>query len=626
MKKNTRSKLLLTTRTIAYCALLCALSIVFARLSSLTPNAFSRYSIDSLPIFLSGLLFGPLAGGLVGFSADFLGCLFSPFGYNPVLCLPAILYGVFGGLVRLLFLRRSPSRPLIPICLGFVPPALLGSVLYQSVALAYFYRYDPSIEGSMTDGIIYFLSTRSVQFSVILVINVLLVSLLFKTKVFHRMGVWPPKKTRRSKPVRDIAGVREYLASLRSLGSVPGLERISALLEKMGSPEKELRFVHVAGTNGKGSTAAMTASVLTSAGYRTGLFTSPCIERINEQIRTDGTDVSDADLVAVTEHVRRIASTMSAPPTEFEQLCCIAFEHFRRSKCDVVVLEAGMGGELDATNVIPAPEVAVITNVGLDHTEFLGGTLGEIARAKAGIIKKGCDAVLYPSGPEAEAPVRSVCLELGCPLKTVSFDGIRPISQSAEGQRFDLDGRKDLFIPLLGEHQRKNAATAVAVLDALSSRGFDISESALRKGLQTAAWPGRFEIVCEAPLTVIDGGHNPQCFEALAKAVSELPKGKKTVALTGVLADKDYAEMYSSVIPLVSEFVCITPPNPRRLDGRELARHLRSKGASAVSAPTVRKGVEKALALAGKDGLLLCFGSLYSVGEIRAALRKLGKI
>lgn len=623
--KNTPapSKRRLTTRTLAYSALLCALAIVFARLAALAPNAFSRYSIDSLPVYLAGLLFGPLAGGLVGFSADFIGCLLSPFGYNPVLSVPPILYGVFGGLVRLLFLRRVPRRSLPWICSGFVPPVVLGSILYQSFALAYFYRYDPAVENSFRDGVLFFIGTRSAQFAVVFAVNVLLLCLLFKTGLFARLRVWPPKRIRDAGKITDLAGVESYFAHLRLKGSVPGLERIREMLALMGNPEKKLRFIHLAGTNGKGSTGAMIASVLTAQGYRTGLFTSPCIERLNEQLRINGRDATDAELVSVAEYVRRIASKMTAPPTEFEQLCCMAFEHFRRSRCDFVVLEAGMGGRQDATNVIGAPEVAVLTNIGLDHTDFLGDTLEKIALEKSGIIKPGCRAVLYPSDPGVEETVRRVCNEKNCPLTVADFSRAEIVSRDLSGQKLILDGEKELFLPLLGEHQRKNAVVAITALECLRDAGFNVSESALVRGLESVSWPGRFEIVRQEPLFIIDGGHNPQCFDALAANAEEYLSGKKTVALTGVLADKDYGAMYEKMIPRVSEFICITPPNPRCLEAEKLALHLTKRGAKASAAADIASGVEKALALAGREGAVLCFGSLYSIGQIKAALNKL---
>ena len=216
----------------------------------------------------------------------------------------------------------------------------------------------------------------------------------------------------------------EYIHSVYWKGSIPGLSRTFELLEKMGDPQKQLKFVHIAGTNGKGSTAAMTASILRKAGYRTGLYTSPYIYTFHERMQVDGEMISDEELVAITRFVKPLADSMVESPTEFELVSCIAFEFFKRRGCDIVVLEVGMGGALDSTNVIPTPEVAVITNIGLDHTDFLGSTLEEIAQTKAGIIKEGGHAVLYPSDPAVVQVVEEICAQRNVELKTADFSSI----------------------------------------------------------------------------------------------------------------------------------------------------------------------------------------------------------
>lgn len=418
----------------------------------------------------------------------------------------------------------------------------------------------------------------------------------------------------------NAAQALEYIRSFSCKGSIPGLERTQELLSKMGNPEKKLKFVHIAGTNGKGSTAALTASVLRSAGYRTGLFTSPCIERFHEYMQVDGAEISDGELASVTEYIRPLADSTEEAPTEFELVCCIAFEFFRRKQCDIVVLEAGMGGALDATNVIETPEAAVITNIGLDHTAYLGGTLEEIAENKAGIIKDKGHAVIYRSSPSVEAVFERVCAEKNTVLKKADFASLKLREHSLDGQIFDCGGRRELMLPLLGEHQLRNASVALSVADTLRENGWNIGEEAIRDGFRSVRWPGRFDIVRRSPLFVIDGGHNPQCIEALVKNIGDYLSGREIIALTGVLADKDYAEMYRPVMPYIRKFVCITPPNPRRLEAAGLARYLRSKGADAAACGGIGEGVKTALELAGKNGAVLCFGSLYSIGAIRRAL------
>ncbi len=417
-----------------------------------------------------------------------------------------------------------------------------------------------------------------------------------------------------------------YIHSVCWKGSIPGLGRTQELLKKMGNPEKKLKFVHIAGTNGKGSTAAMTASILSKAGYRTGLYTSPYIYRFHERIQVDGVEISDEDLTEITEYVKPLADSMAQSPTEFELVCCIAFEYFYRKKCDIVVLEVGMGGAWDATNVIEVPEVAVITNIGLDHTEYLGDTVEKIAETKSGIFKPHGHGVVYRSTPSVEAVYERVCAERDVSLRKADFDGLVLKAHTLEGQVFDCGSRKNLVLPLLGDHQLHNASVVLSIADTLIGEGWKISEQNIYDGIRDVRWPGRFDIVCRKPLFIIDGGHNPQCIEALVKNIRDYLAGKKVIALTGVLADKDYADMYKPVMPLVDRFVCITPPNPRKLEAEQLARYLRQAGTQAQASGSILDGVKKAMDLVGEDGVVLCFGSLYSIGGIRDALKDLGVI
>ena len=413
-----------------------------------------------------------------------------------------------------------------------------------------------------------------------------------------------------------------YIHSKFRKGAQPSLHRIHQLLAKMGNPEQHLKFVHIAGTNGKGSTAAMTASILRKAGYRTGLFTSPFIYRFHERMQVNGEQISDADLADVTACIQPLADSMAEAPTEFDLVCAIAFEYFHRQNCDIVVLEVGMGGATDSTNVIPTPEVAVITNIGLDHTDFLGNTLEEIAANKAGIFKDGGDAVIYRSTPSVEAVLADACARRNGKLRKADFDSITLHSHGLDGQVFDCGNRKQLHLPLLGSHQLHNAAVVLSIADTLIERGWNISEAHIREGLACVTWPGRFDIMSRDPLFIIDGGHNPQCVEALVANIQDYLVGRRVIVLTGVLADKDYVDMFRPVMPLVEQFVCITPPSPRKLDAATLAAHLDAAGAKATPCDTIPQGVATVKALAGKDGVVLCFGSLYSIGDIRNALQQ----
>ena len=417
----------------------------------------------------------------------------------------------------------------------------------------------------------------------------------------------------------------EYIHSVCWKGSIPGLGRTQTLLSLMGDPHKQLKYVHIAGTNGKGSTAAMTASILRKAGYKVGLYTSPYIYRFNERMQIDGQQIPDQELADITEWVKPLAQSMAETPTEFELVSCIAFEYFKRNNCDIVVLEVGMGGAFDITNVIECPEVAVITNIGLDHTDVLGKTVEEIAETKAGIFKEGGSAVIYRSAESVEAVFEKVCAEKNVALKKADFDSLNLRSHGLEGQVFDCGNRKALELPLLGDHQLHNAAVVLGIAETLIEKGWNITEENIREGLRNVSWPGRFDVMGKDPLFIIDGGHNPQCIEALVKNIQDYLAGRKVIVLTGVLADKDYADMYKPVMPLVQEFVCITPPNPRKLDAQLLAAYLTEAGTTATPCDSVVAGVQTAMEKAGKDGVVLCFGSLYSIGAIRDSLEEVTK-
>ena len=414
-----------------------------------------------------------------------------------------------------------------------------------------------------------------------------------------------------------------YIHEVCWKGTIPGLERIQALLDAMGNPERKCKFVHVTGTNGKGSTCAMVASILRKAGYKTGLYTSPYLIRFNERIQINGEQISDADICELTEYVKPFAESIFERPTEFEMVTAIGFEYFARRKCDIVVCEVGMGGEFDATNVIPAPEAAVICNIGLDHTEVLGDTLEKIAGAKAGIIKPGCDAVLYRERPSVEAVFEERCKALNVPLHKADFDSLHLLSHSLEGQVFDWERFHALRLPLLGEHQLHNAAVALTTARVLQKRGWKITDEQIREGIESVRWPGRFELMRKDPMFIIDGGHNPQCIEALVKNIRDYLPGRELTVLTGVLGDKDFHCMYRDVAQYAKEFITITPANPRALTAEKLADYLRQFGKPVTACDVVADGVRLAIEHAGKDGVVLCYGSLYMIGDIDAALQTL---
>lgn len=415
----------------------------------------------------------------------------------------------------------------------------------------------------------------------------------------------------------DYKEALEYINGVSWLGSKPGLERVTELLEKLGRPQDGLKFIHIAGTNGKGSCAAILASVMKCCGYRTGLFISPYLARFNERMQVNGRQIGDEALAELVAMVKPAAEAMEDHPTEFEMMTAAAFLWFRQENCDIVVLETGLGGRLDATNIIAAPEVAVIMNIGLDHTQILGDTVEQIAEEKAGIIKPGCDCVLYQQQERVTAVVKERCDALGASLRIADFDRIYSEFDSLYGQSFAYKG--ELYaLPLLGRHQLKNAATALEVVEVLRARAWKLEQSDVEHGIYAVSWPGRFELIHDDPLFVVDGGHNPQCAETVVENLLSYFQENHRVMLVGMLADKDVEGTLDVLDRAADEFVCTTPESERALPAEELARKLEKYGKRITVRPAILDAVGAACDAAGDTGMVCAVGSLYSVGAIRA--------
>lgn len=415
----------------------------------------------------------------------------------------------------------------------------------------------------------------------------------------------------------------DYIHSRRPNAPKPGLERIKTLLSLLGNPQKKLKYVHVAGTNGKGSTCAMTASILQAAGYKTGLYTSPFIHRFNERFRIDGLCIPDETLAEITEKVKAAADTMELHPAEFEVVTAIGFEYFARENVDIVVLEVGLGGRFDATNAIDKPECAVICNIGLDHTEFLGDTLPQIAMEKAGIIKPGCSVAMYPAqDEEVVSVIAAICRERGASLRIAEDDEIELRYDDLKGQEFCYCDDTPLRIKLLGDHQCRNAATALECIEVLRMNGWDIPDEAVKAGLLATRWPARFELIGKNPWFVADGGHNCQCAEAVRSNLEYYFPDEKRVLLLGMMADKDIDGFADILAPCADAFVCVRPNSPRAISAQALGEKLKKYKKPVFIAPDIPQGVAMAKGAAGKDGVVCATGSLYLMGDVREALGK----
>lgn len=417
-----------------------------------------------------------------------------------------------------------------------------------------------------------------------------------------------------------------YMQNAAAAGIKPGLERITALLGRLGNPELGLRAVHVGGTNGKGSVCALLTGILTAAGYKTGSFTSPHLHSYTERFRINGVPVVPARLAGLIRKVRPALEALweeGIIPTEFEIHTALAFLLFAQEAVDVAVVEVGLGGRYDATNII-LPEVAVITNVALDHTDYLGESLERIAWEKAGIVKPGVPVVTGAEGAalaviEQEGRIR------GAPLFVLGRDfNVVARESSLAGQVFDIcgwwGGYTGMRIGLLGRHQLSNAACAAAAAQLLGERGWRVDEAAVREGLAAAVWPGRLEVVKENPLVVLDGAHNAAGAQALRETLEEYFPGRRIVLLLGIFADKERAAVVATLCPLAAAVVVTPPPGPRAGDWWEVAALARRHAPVVFAVEEIPAAVVRALTLAGPEDAVVITGSLYLIAEARAVL------
>lgn len=425
---------------------------------------------------------------------------------------------------------------------------------------------------------------------------------------------------------------QQAIAALHALPRLgngrPGLDRMHNLLDHLGNPEKDLQCIHIAGTNGKGSLAAMTASILTAAGYKTGLTISPFVVEFRERFQIDGQMIPPRTLAQLTEKVMDaiddIRQEGGETPVEFEAVTAVALLWFAREKCDLVVLETGLGGRYDATNAVPHTLVAAITRIGYDHTELLGDTLDKIAAEKAGIIKEGCAVVCYPDQPpEAMGPILAAAAEAHTSILTPETEDIRFLPGKRLENRVDYGGYQ-AALGLIGTHQANHAAMAVEIALALWREfGYEISDEAILRGLESARMPARIEVLRRRPLLLLDGCHNPDGAAVLAQTLDKAGYEENLVGVLGVLADKDYKKMLELLAPAFAKFYTVTPNCPRALSAEALQREARFH-LEAEAVDTLPHALRAAVDYAEEHnlaGVAVC-GSLYLAAEARPWLLK----
>jgi len=427
------------------------------------------------------------------------------------------------------------------------------------------------------------------------------------------------------------AEAMEYMIALQGSGIRPGLERIEGLLNRMGNPQKDLKFIHIAGTNGKGSTLAFVSEILKAAGYRVGRYISPTIRDYKERFQINSKQISEAMLVKGVEFLKSTIEDMEAAgedtPSAFEAETALAFWYFKEKKCDYVTLEVGMGGLLDATNVIPAPLVCVLASISYDHMGFLGDSLENIAAQKAGIIKPGSFVVSQEQHKAAAEVIAKKAAECGCMLSTVDINAIKPercagfkdggLNMGRIKQVFSYKNYKRIELSLLGRYQQKNAALAIEAVEALRAQGVRISEEAMRTGLKSTEWVARFQVVADRPCIILDGAHNEEAAERLAESIDFYFTNSRIIYIMGMLKDKEYERVAELTAAKAECIFTLTPQNnPRALSALTLAETIRKYNPKVTAADSPEEALEMASLMAGRDGVIIVFGSLSYLGKM----------
>ena len=408
-------------------------------------------------------------------------------------------------------------------------------------------------------------------------------------------------------------------------GSVLGLESMRELLHRLGNPQNELKFIHISGTNGKGSVLAYLSTILTGAGYRTGRYISPTLFSYRERIQVDGEYIEKESLARHVTAIAAAAEDMQKAglpsPTVIEIETALAFLYFKEKRCDIVTLEVGCGGLLDATNVITTTVMEVIASISMDHTDLLGDTLAKIAAQKAGIIKPDTLVVSARQQEEAMQVIEDTCKEQHCALQAVDESKICDVRCGAEGQTFSYKVWENVTISLAGSYQIKNAALALEGVEALRQLGYALSDQQVREGMAHTVWRGRFTTLRREPTVIIDGAHNPAAARELKDSLERYFPDKTLYYVMGMFKDKDYAQVIDLTAPLARHIITVeTPGNPRALPARELAEAVARVNPSVEWADSVAHGVERALAMAGKEDAVIVFGSLSFLGEAADAV------
>ncbi len=428
----------------------------------------------------------------------------------------------------------------------------------------------------------------------------------------------------------DFLQALEYLDTLYGLGSDLGLKRVMILMDKLGNPQKKIKTIHVAGTNGKGSTCAMLSSILIEEGYNVGVYTSPHLEEYNERYTINKEKISNEDfgkyMTVVKEKCDELNAEGIGQPTIFEVVTALGFLYFAEKNIDYLLLEVGLGGRMDATNVLENPLISIITSISKDHMEYLGDTLEKIAYEKGGIIKENCPVVLYTQTDEVYGAIKEIAWEKGAKLYYAKNQGTETVFQNITETVFNIKNDyisyENVKISLIGDYQINNAATALLAVKALIDAGVKISETSVYNGILKAKWSGRMEIVSYDPIVVLDGAHNIDGIHMLAESLGRYFKDKNITLLVGILGDKEYEKMIDMLLPLASKVVLTEPNNSRKWNVDSLTETISKFKVEVYREKDIEKAFELSLKITGKDDVLCCAGSLYLIGELYKLARR----
>ena len=602
----------LPLRIVVTLAMLSAISIVAGKYLKIDVGEVLRFSFENLPIIFAAIAFGPICGALVGTVADLLGCLLVGYAINPLVTVGAATIGLVSGCVWIIVKRLTIGLPYkIGITVGVCH--VIGSVIVKTIGLAAFFSMplpilmlwrllNYAIVGGLEGGILYFLMKNK----------------LVTNQIKALIGKGEQHKS---------LTYEEALAFIHGQTSSfckPGLERISRLCEALGNPQDELKYVHIGGTNGKGSTSSMLSSILREQGLRVGLYTSPYIYRFNERIQINGESIPDRALIDLVKEIRPICNAMTDKPTEFEIITAMAFRYFAQQGCDVVVLEVGLGGRLDSTNIIKAPLLSIVTGISLDHIAILGDTIEKIAYEKAGIIKPGAPVLYGGDSNEAYDVIRGVAVERGSEIKRTERAEITNCKMSLSGGSFDYKEWREIELSLLGEYQFYNAAVVLEAVQILRNYGVKIDTGAVYRGIKAAKWPARFEILSDNPTVIFDGAHNEEGVRAATQSIEKYYPSGDAVVFSGVLRDKDYKTIAKSISTVASTAFTVTPDNARALSAEEWAQTLNDEGVRAVACESTEEALRLGVEYATREGKpMFCLGSLYTYSTVVDTLKKI---